>query len=283
MWSARALFPLSALASSLAKRRESELNDPIETRGDFPLELDPMIAQYNSLLTRIGDVRTREKDFSANAAHELRTPLSGIQATLEQAVSRSRDAPDYEVRIHEALSITRGMKTLVDKLMRFARLQSGSEVVTIVSTDIHRELAIAWEKHSEAARMKRIEIEWRLAAADHERHTDPGLLGILLSNLIDNAISHSPEGEAISVNTQNDGANLQLQVLNKASGPLPDDMDWLFAPFYRLDQARSTDQSHSGIGLSLCKEIASLLGIRITLGHGEPGFVATVTFPTEQG
>lgn len=275
----RSLSGVEKLNSQLRKRSNSELCDPIETVESFPSELDSMVGQYNHLLRKIGDVREREQSFSRHVAHELRTPLSGILVTLEHAVSRDRAGAVYREKISEALIITNGMKTLVDTLMRLARLQSGAESILLHETDIHRALKNSFENYTASFTKKNLQIIWELDFDGCIKMTDSFLLEILFSNLVDNAISHSPVGGNLKVTSTNTDGRMTLKIINLSELSLPENLDQLFAPFYRVDQARELDQGHSGIGLSICKEIATALHLQIKLEGTQQMFTVILEFP----
>lgn len=275
----RSLSGVEKLNGQLRKRSNNELCDPIETVEGFPSELDGLIGQYNYLLRKISDLRVREQNFSRHVAHELRTPLSGIIVTLEHALSRDREGAVYREKISEALNITNGMKTLVDTLMCFARLQSGAESIMLHATDVHTSLETVFEKHTASFTKKNLNIIWKLDVYDCIKMTDSSLLEILFSNLVDNAISHSPVGGNLKVISTTTDGRMTLKIINVSELSLPENLEQLFTPFYRLDQAREQEQGHSGIGLSICKEIATALQLQIKLEGTQQMFTVILEFP----
>jgi signal transduction histidine kinase len=138
---ARWLVKSSLRPIGVVEQKLSQL-DAHDPRGAFaiprqiPRELEPLVEKYQALLERIGLARLRERDFSANAAHELRTPLAGIQATLEQTLAQERSGEEYRRRVEKTLLITGRLRILVGHLLRFSRLQNGTEKTTIAEVEV---------------------------------------------------------------------------------------------------------------------------------------------------
>lgn len=259
----RSLIPIEELSGRLRERNTDRLGTPVNLSQKFPKELRGLVDQYNGLLTRIEGVRARERDFSTHAAHELRTPLAGIQATLEQAINGKRQPKDYDQRIKQALLISKQMALLVTHLMRFSRLQSGNHQILPEKINLHEMIEATWQGFSEKARARKLTAEWQLASTSCILRTDEDLVGILFSNLIDNAISYAKEHSTIQLETSDLDGKFTFAITNHSMTPLPEDLDRFFDPFYRADQARGGERNHSGIGLSLCREIAKTLDMKI--------------------
>lgn len=274
------LRPLKKLEADLAK---VDINDPhglFDAPEKFPEELRGLVEKYRDLLVRIGQVRVREREFSANAAHELRTPLAGIQATLEQTLALERSGGDYRRRVGTSLEITSGMRRLVDRLLRFSRLQNGTETAEVVEINVNEivdERLCELDKKIVARELK---IEKYFEANDLIVRSDYSLLRILVGNLIDNAVSHVEERSPIRIELIASNPGGKLVVSNPLSEAKIPNMARIFEPFYTEDEAHSADSGHSGLGLSLVREIATFLRLGLEIRtDSEQGFVAKVTFP----
>jgi two-component system sensor histidine kinase QseC len=250
----------------------TDVNDPkavLDVPHDLPAELRGLVSRYQELFARISLVRERERKFSANVAHELRTPLAGIEATLEQALATERDAIDYKQRIECAQEIVRKMGDLVNRLMWFSRLYNKSEAVAMMPVDlvlvIETRLAILQERI--AARDLRIESD--LLPEGGMVASDETLLGILMNNLIGNAVAHSDPGTVVRVLMKSLDAGICVQISNVCGSFNQSELEHIFEPFYRSDTARSVDEGHSGIGLALSQEIADLLSIQLEVHFSE--------------
>lgn len=266
----RSLKPILALENRLETREIKQLDQPIVIPTDFPRELHGLVSKYNRLLSRIEKVRIRERDFSTHAAHELRSPIAGIQATLEQAVSDIRDPQDYQTRIRRALGVAHEMGHLVNHLMRFAQLQNGTHPMMLEQINLHEILEATWSGKNDKAEKKQLQPRWELNSLGEVKRVDERLVRIFFSNLCDNAMSYAEPGTEITLSTHDQGNDLVLEVTNHSSAALPDDLEKLFEPFYRIDKARIAHEGHAGVGLSLCREIAHALGAEITLSSPFP-------------
>ncbi|MFT6862064.1 MAG: signal transduction histidine kinase [Akkermansiaceae bacterium] len=265
----RSLIPIQELSQRLQQRETDRLGNPVTISDKFPRELRNLVEQYNGLLLRIEGVRVRERDFSTHAAHELRTPLAGIQATLEQAINSSKDADDYDHRITQALIISKQMAGLVTHLMRFSRLQSGTHRILVEEINLHEVIEATWRGLSEKCQPRGLAAEWQLDSASFLHKTDEDLVRILFTNLLDNAICHAKDNSNIHLETSDQDGQFIFTISNLSATPLPADLDRLFEPFYRVDKARTGDDNHTGIGLSLSREIAKNLNIKIKVSTTE--------------
>ncbi|MDA7917044.1 ATP-binding protein [Akkermansiaceae bacterium] len=276
----QSLVPLKTLSDRLAEREDTHLGRPINIADDFPQELRGLVEGYNILLERIEGVRKRERDFSHHAAHELRTPLAGIQAVVELAMTRERTGEDYRTRLAKIENITSGMKITVTRLMDFARLQGGNEVLLLERVDFHELLGTAWKELSQKTTARKLRVDWQLKSEHFIQENDEELVRIMMSNLIDNAASYTAENSAITIRTEDHDRHFVLTVSNSLPDKLDEDHERLFEPFYRADKVRTNAEGHSGIGLSLCREIALTIGATIEIAPSdEKTFEAKVRIP----
>ncbi|MEJ6648614.1 MAG: ATP-binding protein [Akkermansiaceae bacterium] len=276
----QSLVPLKDLSDRLDAREDNQLGRPIVISHNFPMELRGLVEGYNHLLERIEGVRKRERDFSYHAAHELRTPLSGIKMVTELALTRERSSEDYQNRFQKVDTIADGMKTTVSRLMQFARLQGGNEVLVLDRIDLHELLDTAWKELSQKTKEHKLSAKWKLNSEHFIQENDAELLRILVSNLIDNAASYAEEGSAIKIETFDEKKHLILTISNAIPEKLEENCERFFEPFYRADKVRTHGEGHTGIGLSLCKEIALTIGAIINIAPtDEKTFEAQVSIP----
>lgn len=251
---------------------QTDVNDPkavLDVPQDLPAELRGLVSRYQQLFARIGLVRERERKFSANVAHELRTPLAGVEATLEQALATEREAGDYKQRIECAQGIVQQMGDLIKRLMWFSRLYNKSEAVERAPVDlalaVETRLAILQDRIAERALVVETDIpsEACIVASDET------LIGILMNNLIGNAVAHSDQGSVVRVILQSANGSIFVKISNLCRTFEQSDLAHIFEPFYRSDAARSVEGGHSGIGLALAQEIANLLRIELKVHFSE--------------
>ena len=198
----RAIRPVRTLARQIESFRETDLAPPAPaapasfaaqpplSATDFPTELVPIVDRLNALLARLAEAFARERAFTADVAHELRTPLAGILATLQVARSRPRDSAAYEFSIDKSLAILTNMQSLIENLLLLARADGGQLAVRKNSIDLS---ALAQEcrlTFADAAAQRHLHLDLHEQAfppivADRE------LLRIVLHNLLDNAVSYA--------------------------------------------------------------------------------------------
>lgn len=260
-WGVRAaLSPLEALAHELKRRDADDLRTV--SLEHAPSELQPMLAAMNGLFARIDDTLTRERQFTADAAHELRTPISVL--TAQWAVYRG--APEGPERDRAARALDAGlsrMARLVEQLLGLSRLDATQRLKDTSPIDWPALVEQVMSDVLPLAERRRIELgcEW----ADGEEGAgpawrgDPGLMGLLLRNLLDNAVRYAPEGSGVTLRFGRD----IVAVENTAPADLdPTQMANWGERFHRPD---GQAESGSGLGVSIARRIAELH--RLALGH----------------
>ncbi|MCP5538286.1 MAG: hypothetical protein H7A51_18890 [Akkermansiaceae bacterium] len=258
------LQPIKDLALQVSDALPENSGTAFHIAPNFPLELRELVSHYNKLIERIDLARTRERDFSANAAHELRTPLTGISTTLELALSKPRDNPYYVNSITRTLDISSSMQLLLERLMSFAKLQNDAYPLTTTTVDIQGILKQSWEEQKEKANARELAVLWSLDPTATTVDTDKQLFHILVRNLINNAVSYAKASTTITIITQRLNGHIALRITNETTGLNASDTEKFFDPFFRLDAARGMSENHYGIGLALCREISRVLGGRIS-------------------
>jgi signal transduction histidine kinase len=265
MWiTTRCLRPIRDLSGVLAMRHEHpDQRSAIEIPAKLPSELLGLAESFNTAFTELERSRNREKEFVLHAAHELRTPVAGIMSTLEQAVMRPRDSEELANRIRRALGITTSMRLTLDSLMRLARLRGGLQSGQKLSFEpiaLVREMIGALE--AEAVN-RGLVLQVELPTEDIPMLNDPGLFRVLISNLADNAIHHCPGGGKVSFHVESSPFRFVFISRNQ-KGDLGDaDLARIFEPFQRGGRVGGQSEGHAGLGLSLAREAAHLLGGRL--------------------
>jgi two-component system sensor histidine kinase QseC len=263
------LRPLRRVSEAIALRDAGKL-DPIDLAG-IPAEVQPLVDALNRLLQRLDASLAHERAFTADAAHELRTPLAAIKIQAEVALG----AVDAVQRTHAIGQIIHGVNRtthLVRQLLLLARLDQGAVSTTSQSVDLAQLGGASAARFAGAALDKEMDLE--LVAADGCLvHGDPVALGVLVDNLVDNAVKYGQAKGRIQVVVR-PGA---LAVLG--DGPAVDAATQarLVDRFYRVEGHAAEG---SGLGLSIVAKIAQANGGRLQLGPGldGAGFGATVFF-----
>jgi signal transduction histidine kinase len=262
------LAPVRALATAISEIREDELGGQLDAAA-APGELRPVVERLDELLRRLAAAFARERELTAEVAHELRTPLGGLRATLEVALARDdRPAEKYRAALVECLEIVRHTERLVESLLSLARLDAG--VVTVAAEPVALDALVREVLAPQARRAAARGVQVREALAPVEVTTDREKLRVVLQNLLDNAVSYVDEGGAISVEL----SGRTLQVRNTGCLLTPEQAARVFEVFWRADAARSG--AHSGLGLALSRKLMQLLGGALTVHVSGDTFVATV-------
>jgi two-component system, OmpR family, heavy metal sensor histidine kinase CusS len=273
------LRPMQRLAHRIDQMGEADLATRIEV-PDTPSELQPVIDRLNDLLHRLDAAFTREKTFTADVAHELRTPLAGLRSTLEVTLSRQRPPDAYRAAMQETLTITQQMQTMVHNLLALARIEAGQMRVAPRPVDLGAVLRDAWGTFTSRADERSLRVHWhddRPSVA----MTDREMIQQVVYNLLDNAVTYVEERGEIVIETDcRDGA-AKVTITNTGGTLSPEDAQHLFERFWRADASRTNTGVHCGLGLSLSERIMSLLGGTITVESTPEGvFRAILTLAT---
>jgi len=258
-WSVRrGLRPVDRLASQISGVGESDLGVRIEPAG-VPVELLPVVDRLNDLLGRLERAFQRERRFTADVAHELRTPLAGARSVLEVALSRDREPEAYRQAMQDCLGINEQMHRMVENLLHLARADANQLEVANESVDLAALVRECWKPLAGEAGQRRLDVEWRL----HESCTvesDRGKLRLVVQNILGNATAYTDDGGRIWIEVNPDGKCVEFAVTNTGSALPEQDVPRVFDRFWRGDTSRHGSGQHCGLGLSLCKILVELLG-----------------------
>jgi two-component system OmpR family sensor kinase len=269
----RGLRPLFAMSQAVAKRQPDALA-PLNERN-LPQELQPLAGSLNALLARLDSALGAQRRFTADAAHELRTPLAALKLQLDVA-RRASDEPARTAAYDDLDAGVQRAAHLVDQLLTLARIEPEALATRAVDCDL---AAIAKDAIvARGALAAKRHIDLGLARETPVRvRGDPASLAILLSNLLDNALRYTPEGGKIDVALDDDGGRAVLTVIDNGPGIPPEERARVFDRFFRGDDR----EPGSGLGLSIVKRIADAHHAAIELDAPERGngLVVTVRFP----
>jgi len=271
---ARSLAPIERMRRNVARRADDDLS-PLPESG-LPDEVRPLVHELNLLFDRVGSAFEARKNFVADAAHELRSPLTALKLQTE-ALRRATDDATRETAIARLqLGIERSIH-LVGQLLMLARQESGEEAAAPPSPVDLEELVRQTIANALArAQARGIDI----GVAEAEPASVPGhaaALRILLGNLVDNAIKYAPEGGQVDVTLATLDDAVLLSVEDNGAGIAPDERERAFDRFYRVS---GTPADGSGLGLAIVKTIAERHGASVELGSSERlgGLRVTVRF-----
>lgn len=267
------LAPLDRIALEVAAR-EPERLDPLAPDA-APRELRPLLDAMNTLFGRVAGTLDKERRFTADAAHELRTPLAAILAQA-QVAQRARDAAERDHALAQIVASGQRAGRLVDQLLQLARLDA-ADALPRTTLRLDQLAAEVCAEHGAAALEKQITLTLDAAVpVIVPGHAD--MLRVLLRNLLDNALRYTPVGGHVSVKVGGSAQTAELVVSDDGPGIPAGQREKVLDRFYRLaDQ----DTNGSGLGLSIVARIAALHDARLELadGIGTPGLTVRLQLP----
>lgn len=271
----RSLRPLEAVSEEIAGIDGEELSRRVSSDA-VPTELQGVVGRVNELLARLESAFVRERAFSNEVAHELRTPLAGLRAILEVTLQRPREASGYQEALRDGLHVADQLERMVEKLLRLARLESGSHTASAERVVLDELLPETWAPCASLAQERGLQVEWTLAPS-LEVETDPDLLSLVVRNLLENAVAYADEGGNITVETGQVDGDVFVRVGNTGSALSQEQAEQATQRFWRGDAARSQAAQHCGLGLALVDRALRVLGGSLELRSAAGGeFRATV-------
>ena len=256
------LRPLRRVADDL-HRRAPEDASPIST-DRVPCEVLPLVESLNSLFTRTGDMLVRERRFTSDAAHELRSPLAALRVQTE-VVQLSGE--DTEMREHALQNLTTSIDRatrLVDQLLTLSRLESFGNLDELEQIDWAVLISQTLGAQDAAAHAKGIALRFEQTGTPAAMEGQSLLLSLMLRNLVDNAVRYSPAGSVVTVRLSGQG----IDVEDQGAGISEEHLARLGERFYRPP---GQEQTGSGLGVSIVKRIAQLHGLRVVYRNRAEG------------
>jgi heavy metal sensor kinase len=256
----RVLKPVDRMTQTAQAIGESDLSRRIEVHSDD--ELGRLASTLNQMMERLERAMDRQSQFTADACHELRTPLSVIEAESTLALRKERTGDDYRKSLESISQEAAYMSAMIDKLLFLARSDAGKEQLNLEHvnvTEILDQLAsdVAVLCQEKGMQFHLGPLEKLVVRGDRIR------LKQLFRNLLENAIRYTLSGGSISVSAVRQGKTAMIAVKDTGIGIPEEHLPLIFERFYRADKARSRADGGAGLGLSICQHIAEVHGGRI--------------------
>jgi two-component system, OmpR family, sensor histidine kinase QseC len=270
----RALAPLHALASAVASRDPQHLAPVAAER--VPREVRALVDRLNELFARIEASLERERAFTADAAHELRTPLAAIRAQA-QVAQRARDDAERAHALDQVIAGCDRATRLSEQLLTLARLETGAWRERLVRCDLGDVARAVLAEVAPAAHARGVAVELH-ADAPVAVLGDAPLLHVLLRNLVDNALRYGAGGSAVRVEIERSAFHPVLRVVDQGPGVPAAERTRVLDRFYR---GLGSAESGAGLGLAIAARIVALHGATLTLDEGPDGrgLAVTVRWP----
>ncbi|MBI1205427.1 MAG: two-component sensor histidine kinase [Rhodopseudomonas sp.] len=276
----RMFAPVTTLAGEIDRRSEHALH-PFDARP-LPAEIRPFVSAINRLLGRVAEAMNAQRRFVANAAHELRSPMTALSLQAERLAQADMSdvARDRLATLRKGIERGRG---LLDQLLSLARAQMPSETRSD-ALSVHHVFRSVLENLMPLAETKAIDVgvtgQTNRDEADLMLAATQADLTSLVQNLVDNAIRYTPAGGRVDLSARRNHDRVVITVADNGPGIPPDEMTRVFDPFYRIP---GQVQTGSGLGLSIVKTIADRIGASITLAPADSrtgrGLAVSVAIP----
>jgi two-component system heavy metal sensor histidine kinase CusS len=264
------LRPLAEMRRSLERIGPAHLNERVAPAG-WPRELQPLATTFDAMLARLEDSFKRLSQFSADLAHELRTPIANIMGEGQVALTRERTPSEYREVIESTIAECERLSGIVDNLLFVARVDAARESIERKRFDARAAVEKIATFYRTLAEDRNVAIH---CTGDGEIYADPVLFERAVSNLVDNALRFTPENGSIQITLAEHATDFEVAVRDNGCGIAPEHLPRVFDRFYRAEPSRGADGA--GLGLALVKSIVELHGGSATI-QSEMGRGTTVT------
>ena len=273
----RGLRPLDRITGTVEHITASRLHARMEP-ARWPRELRALARAFNDMLDRLGDSFARLAQFSADLAHELRTPVNNLMGEAEVALGRARTAEEYRQVLESGLEEYARLARTIDSLLFLARADNAEMHLRRSRFDARRELDAVIEYHDAVAQEQGVELDCQGQAT---LDADPVLFRRAVSNLLSNALQYTPRGGRVEARLSDLGRTVVVSVRDSGCGIEARHLPHLFQRFYRADPARSNHPDGTGLGLAIVKSIMALHGGEVRI-ESEPGrgTLVSLDFPS---
>lgn len=252
----RSLRPLRDIASSAAHVTIGKLDTRIPS-GRAPLELEALTEALNSMLARLELGYQRLSQYTADLAHDLRTPLGNMRGASEVALARSRSSEEYEAVLVSNIEECERLSRMVENVLFLARADNPQYMMAALDFPVRDELQRVAEYFEGIADDAGIAIR---VDASGTLHADIDLFRRAVSNLLANALRYTPRGAAVSITAHEAPEGVTVTVANPGNPIAPEHLSRLFDRFYRVDESRSNSSDSTGLGLAIVRTIMELHG-----------------------
>lgn len=274
----RAIRPIDSISRTATRIAEGSLDERIDTAGTDS-ELDQLGRVLNQTFDRLRESIERQRRFTADAAHELRTPVSILLAETQRILKRERGAEEYRESIQTCQDTAGRMRRLAEALLLLARLENGATAPRRDRCDLAQIVADTARHLAPLAEERRVKLHLDLRPAACSGDADA--LGILAANLVANAIQHHHSaGGQVWLSTTDEAGRAVLTVRDDGPGIPEANLPHIFERFHRADAARTGGSGHTGLGLAIAKTIAdNHKGLLTATSRPGGGACFTLTLP----
>jgi len=271
-WLARRMVkPVNEIIDQAESMEARTLDRRIDAHAELR-EYERLVRVLNVMLARLDRAFDAQRRFTADASHELRSPLTALRGEIELALRRERDPDEYRRVLASNLQEVERLSQLSEDLLTLARSDAGVMQPRLERTDTRERAEHVLRRLNRKASEQDVVVVLE-AEGDTEGIFDPGLVDQLLWNLVDNAIKFTPPGGRVRVSIRGEEQRVEIHVVDTGPGVPPEDLDRIFDRFYRADLSRTPhlDTSGTGLGLSIVRAIAEVHGGGVRADGGPAG------------
>ena len=258
----RGLRPIEEINAQIAAIAPDALSARLHVASP-PVELAAVETAVNRLLERVERAFEKERRFSSDLAHELRTPIAELRTACEVGARWPDDAESTRQFFSDNHAIALHLEKIVTTLLTLARSEEGQAPVEVRRIELQTLVGECWHPLAAAAAEQRLRLDERIEPG-LTIETDADKLEMILRNLLENAIAHGEPGTVVECVAASSPDGVELRLVNTARDLAPSDLAHVFDRFWRKDAARS-DRQHIGLGLSIARALCESLGIRLSV------------------
>lgn len=251
--------PVEEIAATARMITSSNLRERIRAEG-YPAELGSLARTFNEMLDRLEDSFERISRFSADIAHDLRTPVHNIRGEAEVALARSRTVDEYREALESSLEESVRLSDLIGDLLFLARAESPLTELRRSRVDLNELLVTVRDYYDASASNACISLVADGGKEPVTAEVDRSLILRAVSNLVSNAIAHTPAGGRVTLSASDEGAAIRIEVSDTGSGIPGEALPRVFDRFFRVDPSRSKTSGGTGMGLAIVQSIMTLHG-----------------------
>ena len=268
--------PIHRLSAKIGNVGSDRLDIRLD-EGKYPVELSELVRSFNTMIIKIEDVFGKLSNFSADIAHELRTPITNIITQTQVSLGKARDVAEYREILYSNLEEYERMAAMVSNMLFLAQTDNGLIKPKFEKLDVKLELLEQFDFFEALAEDRSIKLN--LSGGNLWILGDKSMLRRAFSNLLSNAINHSPDKCQVDVNIQLNGNFVEIKVQNPSNPLEPDKLSRIFDRFYKVDSSRHSEGA--GLGLAIAKSIIEIHNSSIAATYSEGRTTFTVRVPVQ--
>lgn len=274
----RSIMPVKVITKTADRITRNNINErvPLPENKD---ELYDLTASINELLDRIQNAIEREKQFTADASHQLRTPLAVLKGTLEVLLRKPRREEEYQEKIRYSIREIDHISEIVDQLLILARFDKVHQKINKKEVDLHVSVDDILHRFKNHIQKKALSMEVQTSGRGAIL-SDAYYIDLILENIISNAIKYSYDNSKIEISLFAEDEHIICRIQDFGIGISPEDQNKVFNPFFRSHNLKYKNIKGNGLGLSIVKKASEILNVHITLeSDTERGAIFSLSFP----